>query len=976
MNNRPTRTASAFALTAAILLSAFAAGAAEKKTDAKPQPAIELGAPFADNAILQRQMPVPVWGWSKPGTKVTVEFAGQKKSATPGKDGKWMLKLDALKASANPQEMVITDSAGNKVTLKNILVGEVWLASGQSNMDHKVSTSSARIIAQQLAKSGNMPPIREVKAANVFSSLYPIEHAKGVWSDGSNFMDYSCIAFPFAYKLYQELHIPIGIVNCAFSMTSIEAWIPRAGLEDATDEYSRGLYKKVLETDPRTAEHKAAWNQYYQDLEGTIRNNAERMKKGLAPQGIPGGLPGNLHGNRDVCWMFNGKLNPMIPYAIRGGIWNQGYANMGGGITYYNNLHSLIRGWRKRWNKPELPVYFHQFYCPNGVSDALSIGSTAEMRLGTWLARDIPHADMASQIDISGGIHYFNKAVPGQRLALLALKNQYGRNIVADGPMFKSYKVDGSKLIVEFDFAQGGLVVAETGTEASPRTGSGFANPTIIKNGDDKVTLFYLAGKNRLWYRAKMKIAGDKVVVTSPKVSAPHGVAYATSGVGFMPNIYNHALLPMTPFIFYDNKLVTSKAWPDSPVKVDGVEPSANSVGKKYEYRKMPILGTQFRDDAVIQAGVPVTFWGSAVHDWGYEAKGTAVIKFSFAGIEKTIPVKPGMREWRYTVPAMPASAEPKTLKLALEIDGQVAHERECKNIVVGDVWYISAPVLSFTLADNHKSGSNVRLMTRKAKRSTYPMPHHQSVATSSTPKNRFASEWRNASGGIAGCLGGRIHAKTGKPVGIVLMQGHDPALKSWIGFEYLKQAPSLMADYESLAAIYPGNPIYDKNTRRYIDDWKSFWQKTSPQLLATKRLPEGAASVGVPSMLASKNDSSQTYNALVCTFAPGNFKGIIFLSNQNIFEEDQGANYGPELSALANCMKEKFGGADQYFFYTIPSKALAPKITRPTRIKGKSTACQISHWLTAKRGDEADMAAVNKQLMGLVDQVVNEAYK
>jgi len=213
----------------------MSATAAEKRPPEKPKPAIELGAPFADNAILQRQMPVPVWGWSKPGAKVTVEFAGQKKSATAGKDGKWMLKLDALEASATPQELVVRDSAGNTVTLKNILVGEVWMASGQSNMQWTAQKSSSSLIIKELvekakAERGKLPPIREGKVTNVFSSLHPIEHAEGAWSDGSNFSDYSAIAFAFAYELYKELSIPIGILNCAFSTTAIQAWTPPKGI--------------------------------------------------------------------------------------------------------------------------------------------------------------------------------------------------------------------------------------------------------------------------------------------------------------------------------------------------------------------------------------------------------------------------------------------------------------------------------------------------------------------------------------------------------------------------------------------------------------------------------------------------------------------------------------------------------------------------------------------------------------------------
>ena len=976
----------ALALTAAMLLSPSAAGAAQTATTPRPKPAIELGAPFADNAIVQRQMPVPVWGWSKPGTKITVRFAGQTKSATAGKDGKWMLKLDPLKANATPQEVLVSDNKGKEVILKNILVGEVWMASGQSNMQWRAGKSSSSLIIKALRAKGKLPPIREGKVTNVFSSLHPIEHAEGAWSDGSDFSDYSAIAFAFAYELYKELQVPIGILNCSFSSTSIEAWVPRIGFRDGGDEYTRSVYQRILQSDPTTPEHKAAWGKFYRDLEKTIEGNAERIRNGQPARAVSTQTPGNLRGNRDASWLFNARLNPVIPYAIRGTIWNQGYANMGAGLTYYHNLHSLVRGWRICWDRPDLPVYSHQFYCPRKVTESLpSIGSTAEMRLGTWLARDIPNTGMASQIDIQGAVHYYNKAVPGQRLARHALKNQYAKMIPADGPMFKSYKVDGNRLIVQFDHADGGLVVGETGTNAR-----GIANPKVIEDGDDKVKLFYLADENRVWHPAAMKIDGARVILTSPKVKAPRGISYGAGGVGSLPNLYNRALLPATPFIYYDHELVTSTTWPDEALKIAGVEPDPSTVGKRYEYRKMPLLSTQFRDNAVLQAGVPVTIWGSAVHNWGYEADGEAVIKFSLAGIEKTIPVTPGMREWQLALPPMEASAEPRTLKVVFEIDGEMVHERVCSNIVFGDVWYVAAPPLGASFRGGEAPAGMVRVMTRKAKRSTSPRPSRYSVCVSTTPKNRFASEWRsagdrkmkNAGGGFPGALGERIHAKTRKPVGIIFMQGGDQELKSWIPVDCLKRAPSLMADYKNLAVKIPGTPYYNANVRRYIADWKKYWGEFVPQLMAAKKLPDGAPGWGAyPSFTGSvTSDASQSYNVLVHSFTPASFNGVIFLSSPKMAAKGHGANFGPELSVLANCWKDRFAGEDPHFFYTIPSKALAPKITRPNDIKGKSTPCEMSHWLTAKREgrkmDERDAAVVHRQLLDLIQLAVKEAYE
>jgi len=579
--------------------SLFAASAPPKEVPRDL--AIEMGAPFHDNAILQREMKVPVWGWVKSGVKVTVEFAGQQKEATAGEDGKWMLKLDELKASSTPAEMIIA-ADGKKEVLKNILVGEIWLASGQSNMQWLSNKCDVgRVLIKQMQKrvaaGKEQPPIiREAKVTNFFASLHPIEHAKVSWSsDGQNF---SAISYAFAYKLYTELKVPIGILNCSFSQTAIQAWTPREGFAGAKDEYTQALYKKVLETDPATSEHKTAWGKFYGDIDNTLKENEARVKRGEPAKAFSTKTPGNLSSNRDATWLFNARLNPMIPYAIRGAIWNQGYANMGEGIVYYNNLHSMIRGWRQLWNRPELPVYFHQFYTPNqkGVwAYKPIIGKAADMRLGTWLARDIPHTGMASQIDMTGGIHYGSKTIPGFRLARHALKNQYARRIVADGPMFKSYSVSGNKLVIELDHADSGLVVGETGTDAK----KGIATPNVIPNGEAQVKFFYLADDKKVWHAATVKIDGNKLILSSSDVKSPRGVSYGSGGIGNQPNIYNKELLPLTPFTYYDNKLVSAKDWPDERLKIAGVTINPNSVGKLNTWRSMPLLSTQFRDNAV-----------------------------------------------------------------------------------------------------------------------------------------------------------------------------------------------------------------------------------------------------------------------------------------------------------------------------------------------------------------------------------------
>jgi hypothetical protein len=922
---------------------------------------IELGAPFTDNAVLQRDMAVPVWGWGKPGAEFTVRFAGQEKKAKAGENGKWTVELAPLKASAEPAELVVQESedggqeSGKKVILKNILVGEVWMASGQSNMQWIASKSSASVLVEQLKAKGETPPIREFEVKSVYAALHPIERAAGEWKM-NDYGNYSAVAFAFALKIHQETGVPVGILNCSFSQTSIEAWVPREGFAGGTDEYTKSLHKMILETDPNTPEHKAAWEAFYAELENTIKTNAELVAAGKPAQNISAKPPGNLNGNRDSSWMFNGRLSPVIPYAIQGAIWNQGYANMGAGLQYYPNLHSLIRGWRMKWNRPELPVYFHQFYCPGNLSASAdtfpSIGSTAEMRLGTFMARDIPHTGMASQIDIEGAIHYYQKALPGQRLALHALKNQYGKDVIADGPMFKSYSVNGSELTVEFDHAEGGLVVAETLTNASGKpteTSDGLATPKPIPDGAAQVKHFWLAGEDRVWHPASVKIDGTKAVVSSPAVKSPRGVSYGTGGIGFRPALYNKALLPLTPFIHFDNQPVTSETWPDDPMKIAGVTPDPNAGGLLQQYAKMPLLSTQFRDNAVLQADTPVTFWGSAVNnEWMAEVPGEKEIRFSFNGTEKTIPVTADMKEWQITVPAMPASAEPKTLKVIFTVGGEPAHEHIAENMIVGDVWYVAAPASLPKMEVTEKSANPVRMMLRKAKGSNADKPRRFSVATSTTPKNRFASLWEDADG-FAAALGNRLAAKSGRPVGIILMQSSaekgapDASLKRWIAPEHLGLAPSLKTDFEELASIRPGNPFFDANVRRHIADWKALWSGYVPEMMATKRVPDGVPWGKYPTLGGSvKTKASDTYNVLVLSFTPAAIKGIVFIAGPDMVAEDEGALYGEQLAALVTSWKEKFGG-DPAFFHTIPSKELALKITTPQGIK--ATAIEIKDW-------------------------------
>ena len=218
-------------------------------------------------------------------------------------------------------------------------------------------------------------------------------------------------------------------------------------------------------------------------------------------------------------------------------------------------------------------------------------------------------------------------------------------------------------------------------------------------------------------------------------------------------------------------------------------------------------------------------------------------------------------------------------------------------------------------------------------------------VSTSTEPNNRFASTWEDATTDFASAIGHRLAKQSGRPTGIIYMDSDPVSLNSWMKLEHLKNAPSLMADYKNLAQLKPGDPLYDANVRRYIGAWKSYWSEYIPKMIATRSVPNGETWGAYPQLDGEVNSKAcQTHNVLAYSFVPASFKGIIFLTGSEMTKADQGENFGPELTALANGYAEDFGGKAK-FVYTLPGKDLAPKITAPSKIQGSSTAVPISSW-------------------------------
>jgi hypothetical protein len=216
---------------------------------------------------------------------------------------------------------------------------------------------------------------------------------------------------------------------------------------------------------------------------------------------------------------------------------------------------------------------------------------------------------------------------------------------------------------------------------------------------------------------------------------------------------------------------------------------------------------------------------------------------------------------------------------------------------------------------------------------------------------NRLAARWKDADG-LAAALGNSISAKSGRPVGIILLQAKkDIPLKNWIAPDFLKDTPTLMPDYKSIGSKYPNNPNYLANVRRYIGDWKKYWGENIPAMMQTKAVPDGSSWGQLPSPKPNIGDSTATfeYNVYMHCFTPTTLSGVLFITGESMVSDDQAVKFGPEMTVLANSVKSRFAlwhkDVDVPFYYTVPNKELAPKITQP-KIKGANTAVEIGDWL------------------------------
>jgi sialate O-acetylesterase len=485
---------------------------------------VKLASPFTSHMVLQREMKVPVWGTAAPGEKVTVAFARQKQSTVADADGKWHVTLNSMRASTEGLTLKVTGSATSApLTLDDVLVGEVWLASGQSNMDFSVAKTPrfyfAGVINEtQEVAAANYPNIRMFRGEWT-RSLEPQTEVEGAWKicTPENVREFSAIGYFFARDLQKELKVPVGILTLTYGASTAQAWIRREAI--AAD----GKLKPVLDRfDADCKAFDASGADRAKLLEQQRVNLVEDEKARTAGERPPRHPrnPDPVQDQHNPTVLFNGMIAPVIPCAIRGVLWYQGES-----ITPPKELfplwnETLIKDWRKLWGA-ELPFYFCQLAALQNNSN------NPEVRAMQAEALKLPKTAMVVTIDIGDpkNVHPQNKQDVSDRLTRIALANVYGRKVEFSGPQYESMSVEGGAIRLKFSHLGGGLVAKE-----------------------GSLKTFEIAGDDNKFVPADAKIDGKAVVVSSANVTAPVAVRYAWSSYPEGCNLYNAASLPAAPF--------------------------------------------------------------------------------------------------------------------------------------------------------------------------------------------------------------------------------------------------------------------------------------------------------------------------------------------------------------------------------------------------------------------------------------------
>ncbi|MDO4573699.1 MAG: sialate O-acetylesterase [Planctomycetia bacterium] len=455
---------------------------------------VRLPRMFTDHCVLQRDAEVQVFGWADAGEKVTVAFNGQQVETTACDAGKWLVKLAPMAAKCEGGVMTITGK--NTLTVNDVVVGEVWVCGGQSNMEYRVG-GWGRVDATEEELNADLSFVRYLRDMRVTNPVPQEDLASGAWTlckDG-NQKNCTAVGFYFALRLHQELGCPVGLIDCNWGGSKVEEWIPESGMSRLS---------------PETAAH--------------AREYVTHAKQ---------------DNRKFIGCMFNGKMSPWTKYTIRGALWYQGCSNGGQGEVYFQKMNAMIQEWRKLWGY-EFPFYWVQlanFQAPS--DDPNTMGAFVPVRAAQTKCLTIPKTGQAVTIDIGEAkdIHPINKFDVGNRLAVIALAKDYGKDLPFASPLFQSMKVEGNKAILTFENVGSGLIVGKQETRKFSAVPEG------------KLQRFAVAGADGKFFWADAKITGKNTVeVSASEVAVPVNVRYAFQQNPDGANLYNAEGFPASPF--------------------------------------------------------------------------------------------------------------------------------------------------------------------------------------------------------------------------------------------------------------------------------------------------------------------------------------------------------------------------------------------------------------------------------------------
>ncbi len=481
---------------------------------------VTLPAIFSDHMVLQRDMPNTVWGWAAPGEPVTVRLATESRSAEADAAGRWRVELGALPAGAPAS---LTVQGKNTLVIQDVLLGEVWMCAGQSNMAMTVAQAQN---APQEKAAAQYPTIRMFTVTSVASPELQTRCA-GKWEvcSPASVEAFSATAYFFGRTLHQNLSAPIGLIHAStVSGSPIEAWTSLARMTKKPElqpllnawEKEIALYA-APDTAARFEAETAAWKLTVETAKAENKPAPRApIRAGKSPRDQ--NRPGNL---------FNGKIAPLAGYALRGTIWYQGETNTANGALYATQLPLLVEDWRAAWGRDTLPFLWAQLPgYGRRTAEPVETSGWALTRDAMRKSLAVPGTAMSVNVDLGDetDLHPRNKQEIGRRLALCALAKVYGKDLPFSGPLYKKHEIHGSEIHLHFQHAQGGLI-----------------------SKDEALRGFAIAGADRQWVKANATLQGDRVVVSSPQVAEPQAVRYAWAN---HPdgNLTNASGLPASPF--------------------------------------------------------------------------------------------------------------------------------------------------------------------------------------------------------------------------------------------------------------------------------------------------------------------------------------------------------------------------------------------------------------------------------------------